>query len=260
MRIDLRRDLGAFARAIDSMLNCCLVVIDPVSAFLTPGGGSKAERTSIVLSELAHLAYQSHVAVLGVMMINQLAENPRRGSPLDNLGCMAAARGAWSIARDPKTDIRWLAPIKQNLRVAGGGLAFRIGNDSEGQPRLEWNQKIAERHVHGIEYWPSIQTVRLGGEQPAGQTPRLGWRRLSVLTKEQRALLARIRRRGGRITVRAVMRSTRQYPTAAAARAALDALVEAGRAVKCRQAPSARGGRSAEVYEIMEDGNDVWTR
>jgi hypothetical protein len=252
-RLDLRRDLGSLVREISGVVNCQLVVIDPISAFLPPSRINKAEKAPSVLARLAEIAQQSQVAVIAVANLNNTANDPRRRMPSDNLGLFAAARGAWAIIRDPGSEVRRMLPIKQNLRAPSGGLAFCIASDSDARPRLHWEQRGARRLVAGGFFTPVFR--QLGGvnasrleHQPA--LPLLEVRALPAPpTHAQQQIVALIRKRGGQITARALMRSNRHYRTAGQAQAALADLVAAGLVTQRMQPPGRCGGRAVEVFE-----------
>ncbi len=78
--------------------------------------------------------------------------------------------------------------------------------------------------------------------------------RLSETTErgEQRRLIETIKAKGGSITARQLQRSSRRYPTAELAEAALNSLADAGVGCWERQLVSKNGGRQARVFTIAE--------
>jgi hypothetical protein len=78
----------------------------------------------------------------------------------------------------------------------------------------------------------------------------------SVEQRKRRELVELMRRKGGKITVRELMRSSRQYDEAGKAESDLDELVRSGVAVKLPVAVGQRGGKPTYVYQLV-DGADV---
>jgi hypothetical protein len=76
----------------------------------------------------------------------------------------------------------------------------------------------------------------------------------SERTDEQRRVIDWLRRRGGRCTARELQRSNaRRYPNVAAAKAALDALMEADLGTWTNPPPKQGGGRPTSVFVLDDD-------
>jgi len=124
---DLSRDLPALESAIRSVEGCRLVVIDPVTAYL--GGVDSHKNADIrgLLAPLGALAERHRVAVVAVTHLNKSGGGPAIYRAMGSLAFAAAARAAWTVAKDkddPKR--RLMLPIKNNIAPDGGGLAYRI--------------------------------------------------------------------------------------------------------------------------------------
>jgi hypothetical protein len=62
-----------------------------------------------------------------------------------SLGFVAAARAVYAVSKDQDDPRRRLiVPIKANLATDVGGLAYRIGTDATGTPRIEWEPEPVE--------------------------------------------------------------------------------------------------------------------
>jgi len=124
---ELSRDLPALESAIRSVEGCRLVVIDPITAYL--GGVDSHKNADIrgLLAPLGALAERHRVAVVAVTHLNKSGGGPAIYRAMGSLAFAAAARAAWTVAKDkddPKR--RLLLAIKNNIAPDGGGLAYRI--------------------------------------------------------------------------------------------------------------------------------------
>jgi hypothetical protein len=75
--------------------------------------------------------------------------------------------------------------------------------------------------------------------------------------KVQRELVELIQRKGGKITVRDSMRSSRRFQNAQEAETALDALANKGLAVKLPIEPGHRGGKPTCIYRLVDTDNTL---
>lgn len=138
--LDLSRHVAAIERAIQSVPDCRLVIVDPVSAYLGATDSHKNAEVRGVLAGLATLAAKHRVALLTVSHLNKSAGNPAIYRATGSLAFVAAARAAWSVSRDKDDPRRRLMlPVKNNIAPDTGGLAFRVEpRDPGGAPVLEW--------------------------------------------------------------------------------------------------------------------------
>jgi RecA-family ATPase len=94
--VDLAVDGPALEAAIDTVPNCRLVVVDPISAYL---GGVDSHSNSDVrgmLAQLAELAARRRVAVVAVTHLRK-GDGPAMYRAMGSLAFVAAARAAWAI-------------------------------------------------------------------------------------------------------------------------------------------------------------------
>lgn len=124
---DLSRDLLALESAIQSVEGCRLVVIDPVTAYLGGVDSHKNAEIRGLLAPLGAIAERHGVAVVAVTHLNKANGGPAIYRTMGSLAFTAAARTALAVSKD-KDDPRrrLLLPIKNNIALDTGGLAYRI--------------------------------------------------------------------------------------------------------------------------------------
>jgi hypothetical protein len=134
----IRRDLQNIRRLLEEMSDCRLLVVDPVSAYLT-GEASSNGAVRLLLAPLAQLAHDLNIAVVAVSHLRK-RQGPAIYSTLGSLTFVSAARAAWLVARDnANLDRRLLLPIKNNLAsTTAHGLAFQIESRATA-PILRWH-------------------------------------------------------------------------------------------------------------------------
>ncbi|HKT32837.1 MAG TPA: AAA family ATPase [Gammaproteobacteria bacterium] len=131
-------DVKALDRLLAAKPDCRLVVVDPISAYLAGTDSHKNSDVRALLAPLADLAARHGVALLAVSHLNKSA-GPAMYRTTGSLAFVAAARAAFAVAKD-KDDLgrRLVLPIKCNLSPDSSGLAYRIGQSSNGAPVVEW--------------------------------------------------------------------------------------------------------------------------
>ena len=124
---NLEHDLPALEKAITTLPDTRLVVIDPISSYLGGTDSHKNAEIRGLLAPLAELAARHRVAVLAVTHLNKNAGSKAMHRVTGSLAFIAAARAGWLVAPD-KNDARrrLFLPVKNNLAPDMGGLAFSI--------------------------------------------------------------------------------------------------------------------------------------
>jgi putative DNA primase/helicase len=116
--------LGALARKIGDV---ALIVIDPISAYLGRVDSHKDAEVRAVLAPLATMAAEVEAAVVCIAHMSKAGGTDALLRVMGSLGFVAAARGAYLVAKDPDDEGRRLfLPMKNNLAEGRGGLAFRV--------------------------------------------------------------------------------------------------------------------------------------
>ena len=115
---------------LDTLPDCRLLVIDPISAFL---GGTNEHANSEVQNLLAPLSALARDRQLAVLIVSHLRK--KEGSALyrtmGSLAFVALARTAWMIVNDSENpNGRLLLPIKNNISADTSGLAYTIESTS----------------------------------------------------------------------------------------------------------------------------------
>lgn len=135
--LSLADNLPALERAIDAVSGCRLVVIDPISSYLGETDSHANSDVRGLLHPLADLAAAKGVAMVAVSHLNKSAGTRAIHRTTGSVAFVAAARAVWLVTID-KADAarRLLLPVKNNLAIDGGGLAFRLAAGDV--PWLEW--------------------------------------------------------------------------------------------------------------------------
>ncbi|KAF0245267.1 MAG: hypothetical protein FD180_1814 [Planctomycetota bacterium] len=121
-------DLGPLEKAIKSLGDVRLIIIDPVTCFL--GGKDSYVNAQVreLLAPLAELAARFGVAVVFVTHRPKGGTTKAVYSASGSLAFTAAARAAALIAEDSDDrDRRFLLPVKSNLALMPQSLAYRVG-------------------------------------------------------------------------------------------------------------------------------------
>jgi hypothetical protein len=117
-----------------------LLVIDPVMAFMDPQINTASDPDiRRALAPLARLAQRHDCAVVLILHLNKATHRQALYRGLGSIALVAACRSAWLVAPDPHLQARSvLAQVKNNLAPTQTSLAFEIGADGAGGPRMDW--------------------------------------------------------------------------------------------------------------------------
>jgi hypothetical protein len=121
-----------------------LVVIDPISAFLSGTDAHKNSDVRDALQPLVQLAQDHRIAVLLVSHLNKASETKAMYRISGSIAFAAVARTVLIVSRDPdEHDCRHLVVAKNNVGRDSGGLKYRVVGQPrdgypEGLPRIEW--------------------------------------------------------------------------------------------------------------------------
>ncbi|MEJ5342802.1 MAG: AAA family ATPase [Thermogutta sp.] len=136
-------DLPAIEKALETLGDCRLLIVDPIGDFL--GGQIDSHRDNevrAVLTPLTELARRHNVAILVVMHRRKsFGDGGADETVMGSRGFTGIARSVWHVTRDANDKKRRLfLPGKQNLAEELPGLAFRIVGDSP-WTRVEWERE-----------------------------------------------------------------------------------------------------------------------
>jgi putative DNA primase/helicase len=144
----LARDLAMLEMELDQQPETRLVIIDPITAYMS---GIDTHRTSDVrgvLALLSEMAARRRVAVVCVSHLNKNAAGAAISRVTGSGAFVAAARAAYIVAKDQADNLRRLfVPNKNNNAKDDSGLAFRIEQRMVGKdatilaPRVAWESE-----------------------------------------------------------------------------------------------------------------------
>lgn len=121
-----------------------LVVLDPLSAFLSPGIHLSIEREARrALDPLTDLAMKHGCVVELIRHLNKGGGQRALYRGLHSIGIVAACRMAWLAGRDPRRPNRFvLAEEKTNLDVPQPSLAYAITRHASGHAVIDWQGQV----------------------------------------------------------------------------------------------------------------------
>ncbi len=123
---DLRHDFGKLREAVESLPDCRLIIIDPISAYVGPSDAHFHTVVRRVLEPLAALATRKSLAILAITHLNK-SDGAAIQRAAGSMGFVSSARTIWTLARDHQDPTRTLLfPLKNNLAPTTCGLAFTI--------------------------------------------------------------------------------------------------------------------------------------
>jgi hypothetical protein len=140
----LAKDVMRLAEVVESLPNCVLITIDPITAYLGGVDGHKNAEVRALLSPLSDLAECYNVAVIVVTHFNKGSANAVYRAT-GSLAFVAAARSVQAVTKDPDDPQRRLMlPIKNNLGVDSSGAAYRVETAENGAPVVMWEPEPVE--------------------------------------------------------------------------------------------------------------------
>ncbi len=151
----LDRDIPVLRKAIDTIGDVRLLVIDPLNGVL---GDTVNENLSgdvrRVLTPLVRMLEETRTAGIGIGHSGKDAAN-RKGihKSLGSIAFIAACRTAWAVVNDPDDDSRRLFLSAKNNLGDTDGLAFRlIGTTVEGcdVPLVEWESQPVKTRLDNL--------------------------------------------------------------------------------------------------------------
>jgi KaiC/GvpD/RAD55 family RecA-like ATPase len=140
---DLSNGIAALTEIL-TQRNIKLIIIDPISAFMSTVDSHNNSKVRSALRPLAEIAKKHHTAVLAVSHLNKGGDQPQY-RVMGSLAFTAAARSVWIVVKDKNDPQRRLVlPIKNNLAPDTGGLAYSISENRDGLPIVNWEKDPVE--------------------------------------------------------------------------------------------------------------------
>jgi len=138
----LRRDIDRLSALLEQIGNVALVIVDPISAYLSGTDSHNNAEVRAALAPLAELADRHGAAVVVVSHLNKSGSTDPLSRVTGSLAFVAAARAAFVVTADADDDRRRLfLPLKNNLAECREGLAYRLeGCTAQGieTSRVSW--------------------------------------------------------------------------------------------------------------------------
>lgn len=124
---DIGKHLSGVERALKTIKDCKLIVLDPVTAYMGTVNANNNAEVRAVLTPLALLAAKYNVTIIGINHLNKRADLSYMYRGLGSQAFVAQSRSAWAVVVDPDDrETRILAPVKSNYCIEPTGLKFRI--------------------------------------------------------------------------------------------------------------------------------------
>lgn len=136
----LKNDIPQLEKALSSLPECRLVVIDPISAYLDGSDGNANGDIRGLLAPLTKLAAKHNAALI---IVSHLNKNDKGTNALyrtmGSLAFVAAARAAYVVVKDQENPTRRLIlSAKNNIAKDTGGIAYSVTGGLNGAPVIAW--------------------------------------------------------------------------------------------------------------------------
>ncbi len=138
----LGRDLEQIELAIDSLSDCRLLVIDPVSAYLSGTDDHRNSELRGVLTPLKEMAERRNVAVLLVTHLSKAGGTNSKHRVIGSIAYTGACRAGFLFIKDnddPEGRRILMTPNKCNIGQEPPTLAYRVAQN-DGGPFIEWEK------------------------------------------------------------------------------------------------------------------------
>ncbi len=150
--VNLQRHLEAVRRAIASVGDVQLVVLDPLNSFLGDTDSNSNEQVRRVLEPLCAIAESMNFALVVIVHVNKMTSQL---NPLDRVSgsraIAALARTVAIIGEDPDDKTQFIyAMAKVNHARKPGPLVYTIENDDAGRPCMAWLAGEAATDAAGV--------------------------------------------------------------------------------------------------------------
>jgi putative DNA primase/helicase len=146
----LLADLDQLDQVIENVRNPRLLILDPLSGFLTPGNGQQFNANDItqvrgLLSRVDALAKKHDIAIVFICHLTKASGGTALSRLAGSSALAAAARAAFLVTRGAAgSNWRRLAPAKNNLGSDSTALQFRIRQKKLPSgiwaPYITWNK------------------------------------------------------------------------------------------------------------------------
>jgi len=123
----LLRDIPKLDQLLEKNRDIKLIIIDPLSAYLSGVDTHRDADTRGVMAPLSKLADKYKVTIVAILHLNKKTEMSSLYRVSGSMAFLAQARACWVVAWDNKIEGRRLfMPLKCNLAINPDSLAFKI--------------------------------------------------------------------------------------------------------------------------------------
>ncbi len=143
--------LAALHSALETMPDCKLVVIDPISTFLDGPNGRERGAMQMLVRTLTALAHKYRVAIVIVAHLDDVAAARSISRLLGSFGPSAIERNMWGIFLDPaEPKRRVMASLDGNFSEETECLSYQLGMPGSTQ-LIQWGEsnRVAPRSLLG---------------------------------------------------------------------------------------------------------------
>jgi putative DNA primase/helicase len=123
---NLGEDLGILGKAIESVENVSLVVVDAITSYMGKIDSHRTTDVRAVLEPIAEFAEHHGVSILGVTHPPKAASGNALRAFTGSFAFVAAPRVAFFVTSEPETDRRLLLPVKNNIGPKARGQGYFI--------------------------------------------------------------------------------------------------------------------------------------
>lgn len=138
----LQTDIAALQDAVVVLDDVCLVIIDPISAYL---GSTDSHVNAKVRGLLAPLIALAQNLRFAIVIVDHLSKSNKAAlyRPNGSIGFTAAARAVWLFAKDPDAaEQRLMLPGKNNLAPEQAGLRYMLKESEPGIVAVAWGDTV----------------------------------------------------------------------------------------------------------------------
>lgn len=135
-------DIEILEKILTSNSDCRLLIIDPVSAYLSGADGNDNSDIRGLLAPLADLAARFGIAIVLVSHLNKSMGGRAIYRTMGSIAFTAAVRAAFVVVKDnDNPDRRLVLPTKNNIAKDTTGLAYSVVTGNNGQPVVAWESE-----------------------------------------------------------------------------------------------------------------------
>jgi RecA-family ATPase len=124
---NLKSNLNELETMINEIKGVTMIVVDPLSAYLSGVDSYKNTDVRLMLAPLSKLAERHNIAIVGVEHPPKSSNGRAMNQVGGSIAFVAASRSAYLVSKDPEDEERRLfLKIKNNLSNYSGGISFTV--------------------------------------------------------------------------------------------------------------------------------------